>query len=142
MFPTISPGKACELRRIICSYDLLILNNGRGSHRSDFQTCNSAGFFSLSKNSPFFGQNDRNELFYCRFQTPSVVGWGSTYYGGQEATHLRHVALPVWKNADCDKAYFQPIGNNFLCAGFADGGKDACQVYKKNKTETFGCFSD
>ncbi|CAG0919163.1 unnamed protein product [Notodromas monacha] len=60
-------------------------------------------------------------------QTPSVVGWGSTYYGGQEATHLRDIELPVWKNADCDKAYFQPIGNNFLCAGFADGGKDACQ---------------
>ena len=48
--------------------------------------------------------------------------------GGQESSVLRHAELPIWKQKDCDNAYFQPIRDIFICAGFADGGKDACQV--------------
>ena len=58
---------------------------------------------------------------------PVVLGWGTTYYGGDEVNTLRGVALPVWTRSDCDQAYFQPITEVFLCAGFADGGRDACQ---------------
>ena len=58
---------------------------------------------------------------------PVVLGWGTTYYGGEEVNILRGVALPVWTRSDCDQAYFQPITQVFLCAGFADGGRDACQ---------------
>lgn len=59
---------------------------------------------------------------------PTVVGWGTTYYGGKESSLQRQAELPVWKNDDCDQAYFQPINENFICAGYSDGGKDACQV--------------
>ncbi|XP_046475076.2 proclotting enzyme [Neodiprion pinetum] len=58
---------------------------------------------------------------------PTVVGWGTTYYGGKESTVQRQAVLPVWRNEDCNAAYFQPITSNFLCAGFSQGGKDACQ---------------
>ena len=59
---------------------------------------------------------------------PMALGWGTTYYDGQEVPILRGVPLPVWTNEDCDSAYFQPITEVFLCAGYADGGRDACQV--------------
>ncbi|KAK4306373.1 hypothetical protein Pmani_021803 [Petrolisthes manimaculis] len=60
-------------------------------------------------------------------QTPSVIGWGSTYYGGKENPTLREAKLPIWRNSDCNDAYFQPITEIFLCAGFVEGGRDACQ---------------
>jgi len=58
---------------------------------------------------------------------PLALGWGTTYYDGEEVPVLRGVPLPVWTNEDCDSAYFQPITEVFLCAGYADGGRDACQ---------------
>ncbi|XP_056646816.1 proclotting enzyme-like [Diorhabda sublineata] len=67
----------------------------------------------------------RNEKFAGRKTT--VVGWGTTYYGGKESTVQRQALLPVWRNEDCNDAYFQPITSNFICAGYSQGGTDACQ---------------
>lgn len=50
------------------------------------------------------------------------------FTGGKESTIQRQVDLPIWENSECDKTYFQPITDNFICAGLKEGGKDACQV--------------
>ncbi|XP_022815846.1 proclotting enzyme-like isoform X2 [Spodoptera litura] len=57
----------------------------------------------------------------------TVVGWGTTRYGGGESSKQLEAKLPVWRNEDCNRAYFQPITDTFLCAGYARGGIDACQ---------------
>ncbi|CAG9855100.1 unnamed protein product [Phyllotreta striolata] len=67
----------------------------------------------------------RNDKFAGKKAT--VVGWGTTYYGGKESTVQRQAVLPIWRNEDCNDAYFQPITANFICAGYSQGGTDACQ---------------
>ncbi|MEK8016606.1 MAG: serine protease [Candidatus Parabeggiatoa sp.] len=61
----------------------------------------------------------------------TVLGWGNT----SDITirpaffdELRQVTLPIVSNATCDEANsFFRTTPNMLCAGLAEGGKDACQ---------------
>ncbi|CAL1268283.1 unnamed protein product [Larinioides sclopetarius] len=78
----------------------------------------------------------------------SLLGWGHTSFGGR-GTSVLHIVdnIPVVTTEKCRQAYLQvakkslPRGvtNDFLCAGFEEGGKDACQsdsggplMYKEN----------
>jgi hypothetical protein len=43
------------------------------------------------------------------------------------------VSVPILSNFECENlflrgGYIRPIPDNFLCAGFAAGGSDTCQV--------------
>ncbi|MEU9187653.1 serine protease [Streptomyces sp. NPDC048484] len=61
-----------------------------------------------------------------------VYGWGDTTGGGDFASALRAARVRVLSDAVCGKAYPGSadgtyLARSMLCAGAADGGRDACQ---------------
>ncbi|CAD0249735.1 unnamed protein product [Spodoptera exigua] len=57
-----------------------------------------------------------------------VTGWGSTDESGYGhiPDRIRFVPVPVMRLEDCQKSYRFYITPRMLCAGYATGGKDAC----------------
>ncbi len=60
-----------------------------------------------------------------------VVGWGITSWSftqeGFPSPRMREVDLPLATPRTCDRAYANSIDDTFLlCAGYANGGRDAC----------------
>ncbi|KAJ8710908.1 hypothetical protein PYW08_009423 [Mythimna loreyi] len=57
-----------------------------------------------------------------------VTGWGSTDESGYGhiPDRMRFVPVPVMRLDDCQKSYRFYITPRMLCAGYATGGKDAC----------------
>ncbi|XP_068625101.1 trypsin-5-like [Battus philenor] len=57
-----------------------------------------------------------------------VTGWGSTDQSGfgNIPDRLRFVPVPVMTAEDCQNAYRFYITPRMMCAGYATGGKDAC----------------
>jgi secreted trypsin-like serine protease len=57
-----------------------------------------------------------------------VMGWGDTRINGTGSYSdvLRQVSLPIVSNQTCDSSYRGSITENMLCAGYVEGGKDAC----------------
>lgn len=57
-----------------------------------------------------------------------VAGWGATCEGCSATNILRFVTVPVITNAQCNTMYGGMISAGMLCAGFPEGGRDACQM--------------
>ncbi|XP_069980481.1 venom protease [Penaeus vannamei] len=67
----------------------------------------------------------------------TTTGWGATAHGGVGSSVLREVQVTVFPSSTCasrykelvnyDRIWPQGIGEETLCAGEVDGGKDACQ---------------
>ena len=58
---------------------------------------------------------------------------------------LQEVDLPVISNSDCEKMYERAgfrehIPHIFICAGYAEGGKDSCEVNQNKKQKR--CLDD
>ncbi|XP_055972326.1 LOW QUALITY PROTEIN: ovochymase-2 [Sorex fumeus] len=72
----------------------------------------------------------RGERFRAGF-TCTTAGWGRLTENGSVSQVLQSVELPILTQEECVKALLslsKPIrGQTFLCTGFPDGGKDACQ---------------
>lgn len=60
--------------------------------------------------------------------TANVAGWGALCEKCPGITTLQYVGLPVLSNRDCNLMYGDAITAGMLCAGFIEGGRDACQV--------------
>ncbi|XP_050574672.1 venom protease-like isoform X2 [Bombus affinis] len=61
---------------------------------------------------------------------PFVAGWGRLEFDGPYSDVLMEVQVPVVRNTECKTAYSKfrnaPITGGMICAGYAQGGKDAC----------------
>uniref|UniRef100_A0A8C4YMX5 Ovochymase-1 n=1 Tax=Gopherus evgoodei TaxID=1825980 RepID=A0A8C4YMX5_9SAUR len=58
-------------------------------------------------------------------------GWGRVSEAGELSNVLQEVELPIIDRGTCSALLKQmnlpPVANSMLCAGFPDGGKDACK---------------
>ena len=61
-----------------------------------------------------------------------MSGWGKVEFDGDMSGHLRHVSVPIVGDVACKQSYMEHgwdlVHSNMLCAGYEEGGKDACQV--------------
>ena len=72
-------------------------------------------------------------------QMAYLVGWGTTTAGGKTSDHLRQVQVPIIPNQDCAKSYNSlMITSKQLCAGYAFGQRDSCQVCIEQRDELLG----
>ena len=56
-----------------------------------------------------------------------VSEYGVESFGGQAASDLQHVMVPIMEHeSNCRQVYNAGI-NEVVCAGFPEGGQDACQ---------------
>lgn len=67
------------------------------------------------------------EIGLVRYYYNRAISMMTCATGGKESMVQRQAILPVWRNEECNAAYYQPITSSFLCAGYSQGGKDACQ---------------
>lgn len=63
----------------------------------------------------------------------TVTGWGRLKYGGVVPTMLQEVQVPIMENDVCQEMFrtaghTKVILESFLCAGYANGQKDSCEV--------------
>ncbi len=78
---------------------------------------------------PFAGPDDA--ALYAPGTMARILGWGRDAEDGTATDHLRTAEVPIVADADCEAYY---AGNDpeaqtpaMVCAGFPEGGVDACQ---------------
>lgn len=57
----------------------------------------------------------------------SVFGWGYTTEGGEPSPVLQQARVPIVSDADCAAAYEVYDPYSMVCAGYPQGGVDACR---------------
>lgn len=60
----------------------------------------------------------------------TIIGWGSTVFGGDAVRMLREAQVPIVSDAECDRSYSATTtfhAPTSICAGNLTGGQDSCQ---------------
>ncbi|GAA0539439.1 serine protease [Saccharopolyspora subtropica] len=64
---------------------------------------------------------------YAPDSQATILGWGNTSEGGQQADHLQKATVPVTSDETCSGAYQEYNKDAMVCAGLPEGGVDTCQ---------------
>lgn len=59
-----------------------------------------------------------------------IAGWGRIQENDETSNSLRQTTVPIWSTEECAESDYgrKRLTNNMMCAGYAKGGIDACQV--------------
>ncbi|XP_047500102.1 trypsin-1-like [Penaeus chinensis] len=57
----------------------------------------------------------------------TATGWGRLSYNGEQSETAQEVSLPVRSRKECTEAFGRLFTDHMICAGVAEGGKDACK---------------
>ncbi|WP_329059566.1 S1 family peptidase [Amycolatopsis sp. NBC_01480] len=69
----------------------------------------------------------RDEGLYAAGTKATVLGWGRVADGGERSDYLRRAVVPVMGDAGCRTGYPEHSPSSMLCAGYPEGGIDACK---------------
>ena len=76
-----------------------------------------------------------------------ATGWGyDAEDGGSKPSILQEVLLPIHNHKKCNQLFLEAnldeaLSDVFICAGFKEGGKDACEVKtRRNRISQFLCI--
>ena len=58
----------------------------------------------------------------------TVTGWGRLSLYGIRPLELNELDLPTLSPSACRREYNDTVTKRMFCAGYVEGGKDACQV--------------
>ncbi|MCS7482666.1 serine protease [Umezawaea endophytica] len=64
---------------------------------------------------------------YAEGTEATVLGWGRTAEGAAPSPTLRQVSVPIEADSDCANEVQGFRADGMVCAGYPQGGKDACE---------------
>ncbi|WP_093940874.1 S1 family peptidase [Actinoalloteichus hoggarensis] len=67
-----------------------------------------------------------DERLYSPGTPATTMGWGRTSENGATSATLRSLDLPMIADADCARSYPEYDPAAMVCAGYLEGGRDAC----------------
>ncbi|XP_017110206.2 trypsin-1 [Drosophila bipectinata] len=58
----------------------------------------------------------------------TIAGWGFTSSDAQTSQGLRYARVPIVNHKKCTNLYGKRVTDRMVCAGYLEGGTDACQM--------------
>merc|ERR1719225_2277580 len=96
---------------------------------NDIAVIKVSGLFTCGTNIYPACLPNTNSYDYVGWEDTIVSGWGTLSSGGVLSDTLNYVVVPPVSRTTCNQAssYNGQVTANMICAGLAEGGKDACQ---------------
>lgn len=116
------PGQRVKVKRFISHEDYGKLNN----IDNDIALVELATPLTVSESVKVIALPKMNETISDETKC-LVSGWGVTNrFEWKDRSKLRAVEVPIFNFENCKKSYGEKVTPRMICAGYEEGGKDAC----------------